>query len=371
MGETTNDLSYILGAIKKADLDQSGATLIVNALRERGLIDLSAARTEPEREKLIPFLLRFWNMEVSPYLRDKAAHGRKITLSYCRAAIQKVRCHWQPRFGNEITINDITRSALREFSLFLREKGLACNTVNNIMMVGTTALKWAYLEEIIESNPSAGLTSFTGDKIPRDILTEEETEALFKIKWRDKRSYTAALLSLTTGLRSGEIRALRKNDIDGGILHITHSWNNCEGLKCPKNGEGRVVPLLPQVRAMLLQLLQETPHREANNPFVFYSRSPHKPCSANLFLRCFRRTCRILTACTPHHIDFEKRKLDFHSFRHSFSTRMAERMEGNKVAKITGHRSEAAARIYQWHVTARVLSEMETATAQEFKNILA
>ena len=369
--ETTGVLSSILEAIKKADLDQGGAMSIVNALRERDLIDFSVTITGAGREKLIPFLLQFWNMEVSPYLRDKTAHGRKITLSYCRAAIQKVRCHWQPRFGDNISINNVTRSELREFSLFLREKGLACNTVNNIMMVGTTALKWAHIEGLIPSDPSAGLTTFTGDKIPRDILTEKETEALFKIKWGDKRAHTAALLSLTTGLRSGEIRALRKNDIGDGMLHITHSWNNFEGLKCPKNGETRVVPLLPQVRAMLLQLLQETPHRESGNPFVFYSGNPQKPCSANLFLRYFHLACRSLSAHTPFFIDFEKRKLDFHSFRHSFSTRMAERMEGHKVAKITGHKSEAAARIYQWHVTARILSEMENATAQEFKNIFA
>jgi len=328
-------------------------------------------RAIKKREKFIPFLLQFWDMDVSPYLRDKAAHGRKITVSYCRAAIQIVRCHWKPRFGENITINKVTRSDLREFSLFLREKGLACNTVNNIMIIGTTALKWAYLEKIIPFDPSAGLTTFAGDKINRDILTAEETEALFKIVWGDKRAYTAALLSLTTGLRSGEIRAIRKDDIDGNILHITHSWNNVEGLKCPKNGEKRVVPLLPQVRAMMLQLLQETPHQEIGTPFIFYSRNPHKPCSANIFLRYFRHACRSLSAHSPYFIDFNKRKLDFHSFRHSFSTRMAERMEGNKVAKITGHRSEAAARIYQWHITSRILSEMQRETAQEFKNILA
>jgi len=331
----------------------------------------SILRAIKKREKFIPFLLQFWDAEVSPYLRDKEAHGRRITGSYCRASIQKVRCHWQPYFGDNKTLNDITRADLREFSFFLKGKGLACNTVNNIMMVGTTALKWAHAEGLIRTDPSAGLPSFTGDKVRRDILTDEETEALFKIKWGNKRAYTAALLSLTTGLRSGEIRALRKKDIDGSILRITHSWNNLEGLKCPKNGESRVVPLLPQVRGMLLQLLQKTPHKGHDNPFIFYSSNPRKPCSANLFLRYFRLACQSLSARPPFFIDFEKRKLDFHSFRHSFSTRMAERMEGNKVAKITGHRSEAAARIYQWHVTARILSEMESATAQEFKNILA
>jgi integrase len=72
----------------------------------------------------------------------------------------------------------------------------------------------------------------------------------------------------------------------------------------------------------------------------------------------------------PLFIDLNSRKLDFHSFRHSFSTRLAERMEADKVAKVTGHRSKAAAKIYQNHVTTRILEEMGAETALEFKNIL-
>jgi hypothetical protein len=49
---------------------------------------------------------------------------------------------------------------------------------------------------------------------------------------------------------------------------------------------------------------------------------------------------------------------------------MAERIEGNKVAKITGHKSEAAAKVYQGHITARILSEMGSETASEFRSIL-
>jgi hypothetical protein len=42
----------------------------------------------------------------------------------------------------------------------------------------------------------------------------------------------------------------------------------------------------------------------------------------------------------------------------------------NKAAKIAEHKSEAAAGIYQGHVTAGVLSEMENGAAPDFKNIL-
>jgi len=364
------NLPSILRAIRMVKIDQTGAKLIVNALRMQNLLNISVTETMAERESFIRFLLRFWDITNSPYLRDKIAHGRKITLSYCLAAVQKVILHWKPSFGELKTLNEITRSDIRDFSLALKEKGLACNTVNNIMIIGTTALKWAYNEGLIKSNPSACLASFTGDKISRDILTEEETEALFTINWRNKRAYIASLLSLTTGLRSGEIRALRKNDIGNGILNISHSWNNLEGLKCPKNGEKRIVPLLPQIQDMLYQLLQETPHKKKDNPYIFYSDNPQKPCSANLFLRNFRFACNNVSKSSRIFIDLKERKLDFHSFRHSFSTRMAERIEENKMARITGHKSEAAARIYQNHITARILLEMKNETALEFKEIL-
>jgi hypothetical protein len=49
---------------------------------------------------------------------------------------------------------------------------------------------------------------------------------------------------------------------------------------------------------------------------------------------------------------------------------LAECIEADKVAKVTGHRSKAAAKIYQNHVTTRILEEMGAETALQFKNIL-
>jgi integrase len=121
----------------------------------------------------------------------------------------------------------------------------------------------------------------------------------FKVARTERRAYIAALLSLATDIRSGEIRALRRADT--------------EGLKRPKNGEPRRV---------------------------------------------------------PQGIEIGDRRIDFHSFRHIFAGRMANRMAADKVAKVTGHRSKAAAKIYQDHVTARILSEAGVEAAQEFENIM-
>jgi integrase len=165
--------------------------------------------------------------------------------------------------------------------------------------MGTTALKWAFTEAIIPADVTTGLTRFTGGETKRDILTEAETEAIFAVKWNDKRAYSGALLAATAGLWSGEIRAIRRCNIGEFILNVDHSWSDFDGLKTPKNGEARRVPLLPEVRRLLMELLAETPHTDIDNPYVFYSAEPDRPCSAELFRRGFRQACKAVSDNPP------------------------------------------------------------------------
>jgi hypothetical protein len=258
--ELAADLPVILKAIRQADLDTADAMVIVSALRERELVDFGVVKSEPGREKFLPFLRRFWNPAESPFLREKKVKGHGMTQKYIKEAKQKIENHWRG-FWQDYTLAGVTRSALREFSLTLKEKGLASKTVNGIMNIGEMALKWAVAEEIIPKNPAEGLMGFTGESETRDIFTEAETELLMNPNlWFDKRAYIGAWVALTCGLRSGEIRALRRADIGETTLYVNHGWNNEERLKKPKNGEIRTAPLVPEIRNMLLELLAENPH---------------------------------------------------------------------------------------------------------------
>jgi hypothetical protein len=82
--ELAADLPAILKAIRQAGLDTEDAMIIVSVLRERELVDLGAVKTGPGREKFIPFLSRFLDLDRSPYLKDKIAHDHRITQKYCR-----------------------------------------------------------------------------------------------------------------------------------------------------------------------------------------------------------------------------------------------------------------------------------------------
>ena len=51
--------------------------------------------------------------------------------------------------------SEIHKSDLGAFSLWLKEeKELKANTINNVISVGTVALRWAAINELIPANPA-------------------------------------------------------------------------------------------------------------------------------------------------------------------------------------------------------------------------
>jgi integrase len=72
----------------------------------------------------------------------------------------------------------------------------------------------------------------------------------------------------------------------------------------------------------------------------------------------------------PFFIDLTGRKVDIHSFRHYYASRMADRVAADKVARITGHRSKAMAELYQAHVTEGIIADMLGESKEAFSNIV-
>jgi hypothetical protein len=68
-------------------------------------------------------------------------------------------------------------------------------------------------------------------------------------------------------------------DIGGAVLNVNHSWSTADGLKRPKNGEERRVPLFPEVRTALPAQLESNPHKDVPESarFVSWGDSPDKP----------------------------------------------------------------------------------------------
>jgi integrase len=157
--------------------------------------------------------------------------------------------------------------------------------------------------------------------------------------------------------------ALRKNDIGEKVINVDHSWSVFDGLKSTKTNETRKVILFPEVREEIMALLAENPHG-GENPYVFYGLYENQPMDSKILLKGLRE------ACTAAGVDYRARGICFHSNRHYWSSRMADKMAAEKLQRITGHKSRAVFDHYANHLTDENLDEVGKVGAEVFGNIL-
>jgi integrase len=350
---TVNRLFNVLNDI---DLTNKEAEKIMNILKQRGLLKKIK---EAEERDLITYLLDFYNYDTSPYVREKLAHGQSIGKTHCQDSINRVNSYWKKYFKGR-TLASITREELREFSLSLKKKGLAAATINKVMLAGKVAFAWAFQEGYIHTNPSEGLKNFVGKVKERGILTDEETTALFEQTWRDERSYVGNLVASTCGLRSGEVLGLKAEDIGLDRLFIRHSYSPLDGLKNPKNGEQRQVPLLPEVREKLLELAEKNPWDDG---FIFYSDKAGQPMDHKLLNDGLYESMIKIGISKE---EKEKRNVIFHSWRHRYAAKMADLVDARSLGLATGHKTMAMLEHYAAHANENHFKAVSEATEKAF-----
>jgi len=327
--EQAAGIEAVIRAMRRAELTPDDAMRVVSTLKSMGLIDIAAVKnTGKGAIPFVQFLERFWDYNKSEYIKDKLAHGYRFSRSYAHGCQKRVSVELKPYFGDK-KLNCVTTDDLKKLSQSLAARGLATSTINQALLVCCTPLKWAFNEKIIPSNPAVGLRKFSIVNKERGVLTEAEAAAVFAVDWKDRRAFAASLVAATTGARQGECLALRRSDIGTDTINIAHSYSPMDGLKCPKNGHKRVAPLLPEVRAALLGLLEDNPHG-GDDPFVFYSMSPERPCGAIAVLDGLKE------ALDKIGVDYTARYIGFHSWRHFFCSRITQVIEGKKWRRLPG-----------------------------------
>jgi integrase len=368
-------LDGILKAVRITDLTAEDALRIVQALKDEALIDIVAVKaTGRGAVPFARFLESFWDYDRSEYIHDRLIHGYRFSRRYAHECQKRLKADVAPFFADK-KLNCVTTEDLKQLSNQLAGRGLSTSSIKQTMLVALTPLKWACREKIIPADPAIGLTQFSVTSKERGILTEAEAVDVFHIAWDDKRAFAASLLAATTGMRSGECLALRQSDIGEQALHIRHSYSTLDGLKAPKNGYKRLAPLLPEVRAALLDLLQDNPH-QVDDPFVFYSLREDRPVDHKVLLKGFHAALDTLNAKRKAEdpkaaiIDWKGRGIVFHSWRHFFCSRMTDVIEGEKVAKVSGHLSEKIFKKYADHIEQKNIAEVGNAAAVVFGNIL-
>jgi integrase len=368
--------NQVLVALKRVDLTVHDVAKIEKVLKDRGLVETIVKKGSKESEGMIDYLRRFWDYDQSPYIADKRSHGINLGRTYARCCLERVNLYWAPYFEGK-KIGEITKQSLKDFSIAVAKKHpkLSSMTLRQIRLVGVTALKWAFANELIPGDPTIGLTGYSTKAKKRGVLSPKEAGDLFKLEWKDKRSMLINLVAMTTGLRIGEILALKVENIGEEYLSIENSFSAIDGLKSTKTDEDRVVPIIPAIRDAMLNLAKLNPH---GNGYVFWGEKKERPCgSYTPAVELKKMLFRSRAGENPSNEKakeaseyWAKRNVVFHSWRHFYASRMTDKLEARKVMLATGHKTESVFKGYSDHALESDLMDVAVTTGEVFGGLL-
>jgi integrase len=214
-------------------------------------------------------------------------------------------------------VTSIRRRDCRDLIGQCRVKGLRVATVKGILRALSTVLSQAVEDELLMANPALRTGKYLrqGDEAKREIeplARPEITHLLAVTKEHLPRWHPLLLCALRTGLRQGELLALRWADVDFAGRFIAVSQNLVRGATTPKNHQRRRVDMSGQLAEVLAaeRLRQRQLKTGKDRPeAVFPSADGTMLDEANVRHMFYR----ILDKA-------ELRRIRFHDLRHTFAT---------------------------------------------------
>jgi site-specific recombinase XerD len=168
-------------------------------------------------------------------------------------------------------------------------------------------------------------------------LTETEVDALLdacdRRTWTGRRDHTMLALTIQTGLRISEVAALTCEDVALTVAANVHTIG--------KGRKERRTPLVPEIKALLKNWLQERKGRPAD---PLFPTSPGRRLSRDAIERRLAHHLLNAVATCPSLAD---KKITMHTLRHTAAMRLL--LAGNDITVIAlwlGHEQLATTNIY-------------------------
>jgi integrase len=221
--------------------------------------------------------------------------------------------------------------------------GRSAKTTLNALGILHSIFEYARREGWVQSNPCTLVEKPRASSGDPDIrfLEQEEIEALLRAVPEDdlgrveRRMYLTAAM---TGMRQGELLALRWRDIDWPAhrVRIRRSFVRGEFGAPKSKRSSRSVPLADRVAGELDLLHQESAYR-TDDDLVFAHPHTGKPIDRSRLLKRFKAAL----------VAAEVRPVRFHDLRHTFGTRMAAQgVPMRTLQEMMGHRDFKTTLIY-------------------------
>jgi integrase len=242
---------------------------------------------------------------------------------------QMIKSHLYPFFG-KMRLSDITPSKIQEYIAIKTEKNASPATTGKSYRVLKVILRQALAVELINRDPTIAIMPPRVERKEMDFLNEEEVARLLEAA--DGNMYALLSVACFTGLRQGEILALRWQDIDFnmGIIKVVRSYHSPQGYTDLKTSTSRrAVPMMPRLSQTLTALYEER-GKPGQEELVFPNKDGKPRDRHNLVSRDFSETLKRAGL----------RTIKFHCLRHTFaSIAISAGMDPKALQQVMGHSS--------------------------------
>lgn len=273
-----------------------------------------------------------------------------------RAYNQVYQKHISPILGN-YNIQDITQLQIRELLKKKKKEGLGYETRNKIKILLVDIFNKAMIDQFVNRNPAKGITVKRDEERDVQVLSLEDQVAFFdccKGTFYDNFFNVA----LQTGMRIGELAALRWKDIDwkNNTIHVTRTlvYQKYEEddkktfhFEDPKtNTSTRDIPINKQCSIFLKKQFMQKKVIETKAPLVkkpdkqfqdlLFTTKFNTPLNSQLVLDAIEKIVNEVNMTRDYTEELEM--FSCHCFRHTFATRCFEAgIKPKTVQKYLGH----------------------------------
>ncbi len=235
---------------------------------------------------------------------------------------------WISPFIKEKTLSEIKKQDIEDIKENMINAGRADDTIQKTISIVTQVYKYAMEHELYSGNiPTTNVKTSNRDNKRSRYLTEEEAKKLLdELAIHSPQLHDMALISLYTGMRAGEIRKLKWENILWNTGRINVKWR--------KNGENDLLPMHQLVREVL-----ERRKQQSDSELVFQSDDGE-------MLKAISGTYRKVVDKLGFNkgITDETQKVVFHTLRHTYASWLVmsgvdlytvQRLMGHKDIKMT------------------------------------
>ena len=240
--------------------------------------------------------------------------------------------------------NAYANSGLRtlRFNALLRDRGCSPSTRAKHLRVLSACLQAAVFYRYADSNPVRELPPAQRPRPDRKEAAYFENEELPRLfaHLSEEPYRTLCFLALKTGMRQGELLALRWGDVDleQAVVRVRRSYTGGT-VGTPKNRERRDVDLISDVVALLAA--RHDHGDKAVEDLVFLGAGDNGFLSPTVLLRRYLYPAMTVAQIPRVRPTLERRT--FHSFRHTFAKRALER--GAQITWLSRHLGHSSLKV--------------------------